>query len=288
MIKYANHLMARLPYELLVLAMIFAVASPLQLHEATQRTCIIAALVLACCFLFGIIRQWVLDHNNDALLAHDRIEALTDRISKYLMVRKEVDIWTSQEALMRASDQRLPSDGPIIHKGVLLYAALMAEELGETLKELADEMAINLMEASYDEDPPSDAATALSIITDQTRHQASMLGDYAGAIRSRLTYVSDQWSFTPSAKGAEMLLDGATDIAVVVAGFGLAAGLPAREGYAECMGSNLSKANPRTGKIDKDASGKWIKGSAYRPADFWRVLAEQRARIEQRLDEGKS
>lgn len=146
-------------------------------------------------------------------------------------------------------------------------------------------MAINLMEASYDEDPPSDGAAALSIITDQTRHQASLLGDYAGAVRARISYVDDAWQFVPSRKGADMLLDGITDVAVVTAGFGLAAGLPAREGYAECMGSNLSKANPRTGKIDKDASGKWIKGSAYRAADFRRVLDEQQQAILRRMGE---
>jgi hypothetical protein len=37
--------------------------------------------------------------------------------------------------------------------------------------------------------------------------------------------------------------------------------------------SNLSKANPITGLIEKDASGKWIKGSQYQSPQIDAVLA---------------
>jgi predicted HAD superfamily Cof-like phosphohydrolase len=66
--------------------------------------------------------------------------------------------------------------------------------------------------------------------------------------------------------------DAATDIVVVTAGYAISSGLPGAACYDEVVGSNLSKRNPATGKIDKDASGKWIKGIEYRAPNLEKVL----------------
>jgi len=73
---------------------------------------------------------------------------------------------------------------------------------------------------------------------------------------------------------AKAILDDHVDIQVVNSGFGLSLGLPCAEGYLNVGASNLSKKNPDTGKIDKDAGGKWIKGRDYMPPDLESVLAQ--------------
>lgn len=283
MINYVNHLMRKLPYELLLFAFAFGIAAGMA-EDKTKLTCIIAALVLVCCFFLAIIRYWLIDHNNDALLAHDRVEAFEQRIRDYMKAKTSVDIWQYQEGLMRASDQKMP-ELPQIHKNVLLYAALQAEELSETYAALAQELeADTLVEglagADGEQEEQESSLQARILIAQTLRGLATELYDKSLAIRGHLSYISDDWFFTPTRQGAKDLLDGASDVAVVTAGFGLAAGLPVRQGYDEVGSSNLSKANPVTGKIDKDSGGKWIKGMAYREPDLFRVLAAQRGAYE--------
>lgn len=175
---------------------------------------------------------------------------------------------------MKASDQEIPTS-PRINKNVLLYLALMAEELGETADAVRKELELYLMvEADEFEamtEGEKDQIAALSAINGKIKLLVS-LGDLAAGLRGHLTFVTPGWWLRPTRQGAEEMLDGVTDVAVVTAGFGLAAGLPAREGYHEVGASNLSKANPVTGKIDKDPSGKWIKGSQYKAPDLGTVL----------------
>jgi hypothetical protein len=73
---------------------------------------------------------------------------------------------------------------------------------------------------------------------------------------------------------AVALADDTTDIAVVNAGFANASGIPGGACYVEVGTSNFSKANPETGRIDKDPSGKWIKGTDYQEPDLKAVLVE--------------
>jgi hypothetical protein len=82
---------------------------------------------------------------------------------------------------------------------------------------------------------------------------------------------------------ARELLDGTTDTMVVVAGMSITAGLPGPTAYVEVVGSNLSKANPDSGKIDLDLSGKWIKGRDFVKPDLTKVLANQERHIQATL-----
>jgi hypothetical protein len=58
----------------------------------------------------------------------------------------------------------------------------------------------------------------------------------------------------------------------VIAGLAASSGLPAAAGCVEVATSNLSKANPSTGVIDVDPSGKWIKGANYVAPNLGRVI----------------
>lgn len=175
--------------------------------------------------------------------------------------RPKVDIWGPQEELMAASCQAMPTH-PQINSTVLLYYALMMEELGETAEAMvgplkrsgntkrADGRVIHLLESLGME------------MTANARIFRKCIAEDG---------LADVMLIIPEA--AE-ILDGITDVAVVAAGFGIAAGLPTRNGYMEVAASNLTKRNPVSLMIDKDASGKWLKPSSYRPPDLDSVLVE--------------
>lgn len=186
---------------------------------------------------------------------------------------KPTDIWEAQQDLMRRSDQTLPA-APCMHKGSLLYAALMMEESGETFAALLNAYR-HVTLTGYSQHDISQHLHIQRRLADM----ASILQTNAKALRGEIARVGEFWE-PMDVTDAEELLDGVTDVAVVTAGFGLSSGLPAREGYEECIGSNLSKCNPISGKIDKDDSGKWIKGVNYRPADWRSVLRKHYAATE--------
>ena len=272
MIKYTNQLLGRLPYELLVAIFFMLVITGIDPTNPT--TGIVAALLMAVCALVAVMRHWVLDHDDVAKLAKDRVNELQEQVLDFLRQAKAVDIWSFQEDLMKASDQEIPRE-PRINKNVLLYLALMAEELGETADAVRKELELYLLVTAdeFDVMPETEQAQFDALRQVHSKLESLVrLGDLASGIRGHLTYVNGGWWLRPTRQGAEEMLDGATDVAVVTAGFGLAAGLPAREGYHEVGASNLSKANPVTGKIDKDPSGKWIKGSQYKAPDLGTVL----------------
>lgn len=272
MIKYTNQLLGRLPYELLVA--IFFMLVMTSVSPGNPVTGIVAALLMAVCALVAVMRQWISDHEDVSLLAKDRVNELQVQIIEFLRQAKAVDIWSFQEDLMKASDQEIPP-GPRINKNVLLYLALMAEELGETAAAVRKELELYLIVSDMEFEALSEEEQHQLVALRQVHDQLNAivrLQDLADSIRGHLTYVSDGWWLRPTRQGAEDMLDGVTDVAVVTAGLGLAAGLPAREGYHEVGASNLSKANPVTGKIDKDPSGKWIKGSQYKAPDLGTVL----------------
>lgn len=272
MIKYTNQLLGRLPYELLV-AIVFMLVMT-SVSPGNPVTGIVAALLMAVCALVTVMRQWVLDHDDVSKLAKDRVNELQEQVLDFLRQAKAVDIWSFQEDLMKASDQEIPPS-PRINKNVLLYLALMAEELGETADAVRKELELYLMVEADEFEIMTEGEkaqfSALQMI-DGKLESLVRLEDLADGIRGHLTYVNEGWWLRPTRQGAEDMLDGVTDTAVVTAGFGLAAGLPVREGYHEVGSSNLSKPNPVTGKIDKDPSGKWIKGSQYKAPDLGTVL----------------
>ncbi len=275
MIQYSRHIFQKLSYELLIcMVLMFFLASAAPSDEVANAS-LIAALLFLGCFCIDLIRYWVVDHGNAMLLARDRVDVLTDSIDDYLRAHKAVDIWQYQYDLMKASDQRVETL-PIIHKGVLLYARLIAEEYAEMLRGLGSDLDAYVKQQGGQAD---EQGQALSFISEDIADVAVTLEHLANSLKGKLSYVQDDWELQFSEAGLRETFDGVNDVAVVLAGFGLAAGLPVREGYVETGSSNLSKANPVTGKIDKDSSGKWIKGRDYRAPDLARVLAVQRVEV---------
>lgn len=172
-----------------------------------------------------------------------------------------VDPWALQRELMERSDQRLPAV-PRLHNGVVLYAALNLEELGEMCESIAN--ALTHYECIA---VPGVAAMSASFLT----HGRAMV-KRSHEIRDFLKRV-DIGSHQLLPRDARALFDDTTDLMVTNVGFTLSCGFPGPAGYAEAQNSNLSKANPETGKIDKTADGKWIKGPRYFEPDLVRVLS---------------
>lgn len=170
-----------------------------------------------------------------------------------------VDIWEFQETLMDASCQRRPIV-PYLTEGSLLYVALTLEELAETLEAFGATMS-----------RPSSAHHHLGALPSKTNMLRKLLHAESVHIRDELSRVGT-FSLPMTRTEAALALDGVTDTAVTLAGLGLSSGLPVRAGYVEVAESNLSKRNPDTLKIEKDLSGKWVKGKDYRPPNLEAVL----------------
>lgn len=178
-----------------------------------------------------------------------------------------VDIWERQRRVMEASDQQAPRS-PELNAGTLLYYALTAEELSEQAIDLAG--ILGRRRGTLESQGPMlayHAATIRSMLI----VQGQRLHSESAEIRRHIAKIPDL-QIKLGRQDAKALLDDLTDQAVTVAGGAIATGLPGAAGYREVTRSNLSKANPATGRIDKDPSGKWIKGSNYQAPDLDAVL----------------
>jgi hypothetical protein len=216
------------------------------------------AMLVACLLLVHWV-QW---------LALAWVSVAADQEASILAVKPPetseamVDPWQLQQALMRASGQPLPAF-PILNNTGILYSALSLEELGETLTGITK--VLGRFTPKHSED--FDVRTIDVILSNLARELT-----YASVqVRSLLANVTVNQPLHEHE--AVELLDGTTDVAVVTAGFALACGLPGAKGYLEVICSNLSKANPATGLIDKDAGGKWIKGSDFFKPNLSKILA---------------
>jgi hypothetical protein len=174
--------------------------------------------------------------------------------------RSLVDVWGLQQKLMHASGQHLPAS-PELNQSSVLYLALTCEELSEAA---------------------STMHKILSSSSAETWGMDRVVRELASASRALLASSSSlrlacvqQRGFSKPLNHTEaiLLLDDVADTTVTVAGLSLACGLPGGAGYAEIQRSNLSKANPDSGRIEKTADGKWIKGSEYRPPDLYPIVA---------------
>lgn len=179
---------------------------------------------------------------------------------------QSVDPWAAQRELMVISGQGVPGE-PTLSGTSVLYLALCLEEVAEGLGNTAVALR-NHRGGNQDADALVEALHGLR----------NVAGLGASLLKAMIAKHGAQ-AMPPGGirlyhHEAVALFDDAVDIAVVAAGFGVASGFPMPEGYADVVGSNLSKRNPETGVIDKTPDGKWIKGSAYRPPDLARVLAE--------------
>lgn len=183
--------------------------------------------------------------------------------------------WALQAQVMSCSGQQMADPGvPMITPTVLLYFALQCEELGEMACTLGD--AVALMELEHAIHTP--AGNTLAGLTTTLRRSHLDLSNMASRLRTLLAQAQQNGTAADvqhvlTTEQAIALLDDLTDITVVTCGAAVAAGLPGQAGYVEVQRSNMSKCNPDTGRIEKDASGKWIKGTAYVPPNLRRVLA---------------
>jgi hypothetical protein len=181
-----------------------------------------------------------------------------------------VDIWQYQSKLMEISDQRLPGL-PEVNEHTLLYFALTLEELGETATALHRAFARDFSQ-KHGESSMHEFALVNTVM--RLNDLNTILTEQAGGLRKNAKRMPGM-RIDISHDEARQLLDGTTDTAVTLAGLGLASGLPNPEGYVEVVSSNYSKANPDSGKIDKDATGKWIKGTKYCEPNLAKVLEAQ-------------
>lgn len=178
-----------------------------------------------------------------------------------------VDPWAYQRALMGASDQKM-ADAPELNKGVLLYLALNSEEFSEILEASSDALSRHVLDDSSD---PLMLALANMRDLMYGLHEQAM--SISKLMRKTIKDIPDSWSQAIGPEDAEKIAKEITDLNVTNAGLALSFGMPGGPCYEEVAGSNLSKANPDTGKIDKLPDGKWIKNErSYREADLSAVL----------------
>lgn len=171
---------------------------------------------------------------------------------------KPLGYWEAQRKVMEMSGQDLPAM-PEINSTSILYLALTMEELGEQARTME-----RVLPRTWETAEPRAALYAAG----------NTLAEMSTKLRT-LAAQSKQLRHPVSLKDAQALLDDAMDVSVVTAAFPLACGLPTVDAYNEVQRSNLSKANPDTGVIDKDPSGKWIKGVNYTPPNLMRVLEDR-------------
>lgn len=176
------------------------------------------------------------------------------------------DSWEMQRRVMAISGQDIAAQ-PALTKTVVLYGALIMEESSELYGNLSAAI------AEYALSIPEDTIRRADLATLASRYSAmsAVSRNNAGIIRS---YVAEQpeFYFPLPENLAVALLDDTTDVTVVNCGFAVAAGLPGADAFIEVTRSNLSKVNPETGVIDKDSSGKWIKGVNYFAPDLAQVI----------------
>jgi len=188
--------------------------------------------------------------------------------------RDLVDPWQLQQALMEKSGQATPR-APQVNKHVITYLALCLEEWSETAYEVRRALGgLNLARAPM---PVQQVWAELDGLVPEVERMSSNL-------RHRAKVLDDRWVHSFTDGQAVAFADGVTDQAVVVAGLAIAGGIPGAECYEDVVVSNLSKANPLTGLIDKDATGKWVKGANYQPPNLRDVLVAT-GRIDSRAED---
>ena len=163
----------------------------------------------------------------------------------------KVDIWEQQQELMQAAEKALPM-APAVTRDTVLYMAMLVEQTAD-------------------------------LITTYRRIHGPGSGLPSVMLMYRLAADLFGWSCQLKAEyqepippaAASLLLHDVSMLAIITAGLGLSAGLPSRSAFEEMIRSKLSAANPTTHRIDKDAQGLPVKGSAWSPPDFMKVLEQQ-------------
>lgn len=174
-------------------------------------------------------------------------------------------IWEMQRQQMVISGQPLPERVELT-QGTVLYLALTMEELAETAKVIVDAMGVT---------PLDHEGVLLGSYLDTS---ATELNQLSSGIRKHLARMQWPVNGVPlTLAQAVELADGVTDSTVTIAGMANASGIPGEDCFDEVTASNYSKASPVSGVIERDASGKWIKGVNYRAPDLLSVLQKSGA-----------
>lgn len=196
----------------------------------------------------------------------------------YLVFRlgsDHVDPWRIQKKIMRISGQPTP-DAVQANKFTVTYIALILEELSETIEPVRQALTRGcglaplvdrVTTVSWSEHTPGIRAVYKTLQQLQSDLKTSSVH-----LRMLAEKVPTSFCVPMTRIEAREFADGVTDMAVVVSGLTIAGGVPGGPCYEEVGFSNLSKADPTTGLILKDASGKWIKGPNYRAPDIEAVL----------------
>lgn len=191
----------------------------------------------------------------------------------------KVDPWDLHRPLMRMSGQRLP-DQPMITSEVIRCYAGILEEASEAGITLLDIMRNSSLRADQLQDfalMRQTLATAVRSMGLASRRACQILG----------TPAFSDWAGRPlTLKQAVALLDDHLDLQVMNTGFGLSAGLPCQSGYLAVGESNVSKADPATGRILRDKSGRWIKGPDYKQPDLRKVILDRFPNLRSEWDSG--
>lgn len=187
-------------------------------------------------------------------------------------------VWQVQAEIMRISGQQLP-DLPRMTRGSFLYLALILEEASELFDATS---AVLKRQFAYRADgivsPDAEPRPTFHLqhyLLEACNSADVDLLEMSQKIRKITARLPDDFFLHVLQHEAKALLDGSTDLAVVTAGFSNSSGLPGEAGYDEVANSNLSKADPVTGMILRDTSGKWVKGPNYAPPDLDAVLVAQ-------------
>lgn len=184
----------------------------------------------------------------------------------------ESEHWALMRVAMAQSDQDMPLT-PRVTKNSLLYYALILEDMAEKASTLHGIMNRHTHNVGIFQICSHLADTREALEFQARSLKRILASNDLPDVRFGLTQAQ-----------AEALLDDSMDVHVTSTGFTIACGLPTDTAYAEVQRSNLTKANPETGKVDKTPAGKWIKGAAYEPPNLKRVLQQHWERNKLKLE----
>lgn len=168
-----------------------------------------------------------------------------------------LNTWQQQQKLMEISNQHRATI-PELNKTSLLYSALILEEASELmdgLTKIIDRIDDHAHDQLHFE--LSNARNTMHIVSLRVRDIIKTLPELSVVL---------------TRAEAKEIADASTDIAVVNCGFAISSGFDGQACYDDVVGSNLSKANPETGMIDKTPDGKWIKGVNYVEPNLEKVI----------------
>lgn len=241
-------------------------------------------LVAAIFFLGLIVNRDVASINLLWAAGFLALGGLAFGIGVFMVNGGRVDPWRLQRKLMQISDQALPPK-PELSRDSMLYFALCIEELGELSRGMVGALDRWAAEKERERSSPnpnsiwSHQPGSLRRVRNHLDYFASSFQRDSKDFRAFLAQLHYMQPIELTREEAKEILDGTTDLAVTNAGLANSTGLPGAEAYSEVQSSNLSKANPASGKIDKWPDGKWIKGENYRAPDLDLVLDQHEMKL---------